>query len=66
MPAHNLPVSCKCVKCKPAQYISDKDISSPPWMLKKDGTCVQCKDEFCLKCNPNKPSQCIQCNVSAS
>ena len=55
---------CRCFKCQPMFYDPEEYISYA-WVLKKDGTCVQCKDENCTKCNPNKPSQCLQCIVSA-
>jgi hypothetical protein len=66
------PVACRCIKCKPYSVTEDQDSNitvSPAWMLKKDGTCVKCRGKGaeldCLECNPNKPSMCTKCEVSA-
>ena len=66
------PVACRCIKCKPYSVTEDQDSNitvSPAWMLKKDGTCVKCTGKGaeldCLECNPNKPSMCTKCEVSA-
>jgi hypothetical protein len=71
-PAPLRPVACRCIKCKPYSVTEDQDSNitvSPAWMLKKDGTCVQCTGKGaeldCLACNPNMPTMCTKCEVSA-
>ena len=60
------PVSCRCVKCQ--TWIGFDPATGEPintYMLRKDGVCVMCESEVCSRCNPDKPSQCLECTVGA-
>ena len=46
----------RCIKC----LVPDEML---PFVLKKDGTCVQCEANLCEKCDANKPTKCLKCSV---